>query len=614
MASVQAYRGLVERLEAEAREAPGRYRTKVALLAALGFAVLGGAVLAAFGMSAGLVLALLAISPLLLLKLAKLVWIPVALGWLLLRALWVRLSPPEGHRLQAGEAPLLQAEVERLRAQTRAPRLAGIVIDGEFNAAASSVPRAMGLLGHRHYLVLGLPLMQSLGREQFAAVVAHEFGHFGGGDARFSGWIYRVRASWYRLLDALAAQQSGFNAPFVKFFGWYAPYFDAYSFVLARANEYRADAAASKAVGPGAVGEALVRCELGALRLQRDFWPALERSIPERAAPPPGLYRDMAASLRDPGDPAWLPQLLSRAADYEDTHPTLAQRLAALGVEPGATPAPAQSAAEALLGDLLPALEARFSEDWREGVAPVWEERHRRHAQDVARLEALERSASRTADEEIEFARLSVALRPEADALALFRAALARAPDRADAHGQLGALLLERGDAAGVGHLKEAMRLDPGCTDVALHHLELHYRRTGDDAGLDEVRARWARLDAERARSAHARGVLTLRDAFLPHGLDAAQLEALEAVLAGVGGIGAAWVARKRIDADPDGLPHFVLLLKWRGLVARESAKLQAVADALALPGSFIVVTGSGRRIVARRIRKAAGEPLRPGG
>ncbi|WP_024888851.1 hypothetical protein [Luteimonas huabeiensis] len=90
MASVQAYRELVERLEAQAREAPGRYRAKVALLAALGFAVLGGALLAAFGMSAGLVLALLAISPLLLLKLAKLVWIPVALGWLLLRALWVR--------------------------------------------------------------------------------------------------------------------------------------------------------------------------------------------------------------------------------------------------------------------------------------------------------------------------------------------------------------------------------------------------------------------------------------------------------------------------------------------------------------------------------------------
>ncbi|MCD9032516.1 M48 family metallopeptidase [Luteimonas sp. Y-2-2-4F] len=471
----------------------------------------------------------------------------------------------------------------------------------------------MGLLGHRHYLVLGLPLMQSLGREQFAAVVAHEFGHFGGGDARFSGWIYRVRASWYRLLDALAAQRSGFNAPFVKFFGWYAPYFDAYSFVLARANEYRADAAASQAVGARAVGEALVRCELGALRLQRDFWPALERSIPERAAPPPGLYRDMAASLRGEGDPAWLPQLLARPSDYEDTHPTLAQRLAALGVEAGAAAAPAPSAAEALLGELLPVLEARFSEDWREGVAPVWEERHRRHAQEVARLEALERSTSRSPDEDVEYARLSVALRPEADALALFRAALARAPDRADAHGQLGVLLLEHGDAAGVGHLKEAMRLDPGCTDVALHHLELHYRRTGDDAGLDEVRARWARLDAERARSAHARGVLTLRDAFLPHCLDGPQLEALEAALAGVGGIGAAWVARKRIDADPDGLPHFVLLLKWRGLVARESPKLQAVADALDLPGSFIVVTAAGRRMVARRLRKAAGEPLRPG-
>ena len=93
MASVARYRDLVERLEREARQSPGLYRFKLGLLAGLGFAVLGGTVLLALGMSVGLVLVLVAISPLLLLKLIKVIWIPVAFGWFVLKSLWIRMEP-----------------------------------------------------------------------------------------------------------------------------------------------------------------------------------------------------------------------------------------------------------------------------------------------------------------------------------------------------------------------------------------------------------------------------------------------------------------------------------------------------------------------------------------
>ena len=139
MRSVEVYRGLVERLEREARESPGRYRFKLALLAGLGFVVLGGSVLMALGMSVGLVLVLVAISPLLLLKLLKVVWIPVAFGWVILRALWMKFDAPDGYRLREGEAPELRAEIEHLRNQAGAPPLAGIVIDNRLNAAAARV-------------------------------------------------------------------------------------------------------------------------------------------------------------------------------------------------------------------------------------------------------------------------------------------------------------------------------------------------------------------------------------------------------------------------------------------------------------------------------------------
>ncbi|WP_202845135.1 M48 family metalloprotease [Luteimonas saliphila] len=612
MASAEAYRGLVERLEVLARQSPGGYGLRVALLAALGFAVLGGAVLLAFGLSIGLVLALLAISPVLLLKLAKLIWIPIAFGWLVLRALWVKFSPPEGHRLGEREAPLLQAEVERLRVAAGAPRLSGIVIDADLNAAAASVPRALGLLGHRHYLVLGLPLMQLLDRDQFASVVAHEFGHFGGGHGRFGGWIYRVRASWYRLLDALAQQQGWVTRLFVRFFDWYAPYFNAYSFVLARANEYQADATAARLAGARAAGEALVRVNLGSARLSHEFWPRLQRASLSQPAPPALLYREMGASLRSDGedDDARLAAALAAEPGFDDTHPTLAQRLAALGVAPARVPPPRRSSAEALLGEMLPQLELRFSEQWRAHVEADWDDNFRKHVQDRARFEALRAQDARTPQETVEFADLSERLDPEADAVASYRAAIAAVPEDAFARFRLGALLLERGDGEGVEHLRRAMTLDPDCAPVALQALAGYCQSIGDDAGLQGIEAEWARLQAVAARAQQARGVLTARDEFLPHALDASQIDALCATLRRIGGVGKAWLARKRIPDDPRGAPHFALLVRWRPFTFGEQSRLQKIVDALELPGSFIVFTAPHQRGIARRLRKVAGEPI----
>lgn len=613
MATAEARRRLIERLEGEAQRAPGRYKFKVALLAMAGFVVLGGAVLLAFGLSVGLVLALLAISPLLLLKLAKLIWIPIAFGWVLLRSLWIKFTPPEGHRLGPNEAPALRAEVERLRIATGAPRLDGIIIDADLNAAAASVPRAMGLLGHRHYLLLGLPLMQLLDREQFASVVAHEFGHFGGGHGRFAGWIYHVRLSWYRLLEALQAQRSWANKPFVAFFDWYAPYFNAYTFVLARAQEYQADATAARVVGNRAAGQALVQVNLGAARLERDFWPGVQRATQAQPTPPALLYRDMGASLQQAPaatDAERLAQALARAPDFDDTHPTLAQRLAALGVDAGAEETPRGGASTSLLGELLPALERRFSEDWRARVQAGWEQNFEQHARDRERLAQLDAVVVRGPAETVEHARLTEALHPDVDAVALYRQALGHAPDDPFVHFRLGAMLLQRHDASGVGHLQRAMALDADSTEPALQCLGNFYRETGDAAGCDAIADEWKRLQQGQLRVHHARNELTGRDEFLPHGLDDAALASVRTALERIGGVGSAWLARKRLPGADGGLPHHVMLVKWRGMVFSEDARLRKIVETLDLPGSCMVFVASRRRGIARKLRKAAGAPV----
>ena len=91
-------------------------------------------------------------------------------------------------------------------------------------------------------MVVGLPLLRALTPDEFRAVLAHEFGHLSGKHGRFSGWIYRVRQTWIQILTQVHQDRSYASFLFEPFLNWYAPYLNAYSFVLARTQEREADA------------------------------------------------------------------------------------------------------------------------------------------------------------------------------------------------------------------------------------------------------------------------------------------------------------------------------------------------------------------------------------
>lgn len=614
MRTTEARRKLIERLDELASRSPDRYLRRVVALALLGLGVVALGFTVSLAASVGLVVALAAIKPTLLLHLAKVVWIPVATGWMLLRALWVKFEMPPGRLLRPGEVPALEAEVERLRAPSAAPPLDGIVISDELNAAAATVPRAMGLLGSRHYLVLGLPLMQSLDPEEFAAVVAHEFGHFSGRHGRVQGWIYQARASWYRILEALQQKQSRLLGAFVRFFDWYVPYFEAYSFVLARRQEYEADAMAARLVGPGPLASALARMEINAQRLAQEFWPSVDGAAARQPEPPADLHAAMAASLRapDPDAGARLQAALSRSPGLEDTHPTLAQRIRSVGGEPGVPGPLRESAAEALLGPLLPELVEHFSGRWREAVADYWSRRHGEGRNAEARIAALRSKADPTPDEIAELALLRWELEPGTEAEAALRDAASRCPDHADLQLQAGKAMLSRGDAAGADALWRAIALEPDLADEALEHLASFHEARGDDAALDRVnearKQEWARQQRARA----ARSTATASDTFVPHGLSGGQVAAAREAIRAHGKVRKAWIVRKALAPDLGRAPHYVVVVEWRGLVFSDRSALERLLEALELPGSYLAITAAGHGNVARRIRKVAGATVYP--
>lgn len=612
MQSVEARRALVERLQRRAVEAPVWYRIQLAALALLAFSVLAGSLIGAFGMSVGLIVALAALKPALLAHLFKLVLIPLIFGYSVLRALWVRIEPPDGYRLAPGEAPELQAEVERIRRAAGAPPLAGIVIDTELNAAAASVPRLLGLLGHRHFLVLGLPLMQALSHEQLAAVIAHEFGHLGGGHGRFGAWIYRVRLSWFRLLQALEARQAWASGMFQRFFGWYAPYFNAYSFVLARENELAADRIAARVSGGGqALADALARtCVLDG-RLQQGFFPALDQAAEQHPQPPERLYRDIGAALRHAhtDDAQWRERALDRDLGLEDTHPPLRIRLQALKAQPLPLDEPAQSAAERLLGPLLPRLEQVFSERWRAGVQEQWTARYQQRQAQRDRIAVLAQ-AERSPEQELEYLLLAGNFQPgDQDQLPELQAAVARAPQVLEGQLRLGASLLDRDDPAGEAHLRRAMALEAACTGAVLERLYGFHQARGEHQAAEQVQAEFlAWQDAQRELDAH-RFRLSSDDSFLPHGLSDQALASLRHALASVGNVRRAWLVRKVLGAGAQG-DHYLMLVQWRGVVFSRSRALQRLVDAIELPGSFQVFDSGERRHYAKALRRQAGTPV----
>lgn len=617
---------VVRGLERSAKENPGAYQFQVGALAALGYLYIFGVVLGLLALIAGIIAAGVGLIVLLgshpgagagAIGAVK-VLIPLGIGLTALigavfRSFQVHFPQPEGFPLHRVQAPKLFAALDSICAALQAPVPHYVLVTGEYNASVAQHPR-LGLFGgHVNYLMLGLPLMEALSPEQFKSVLAHEIGHLSRNHSRFSGWVYRVEATWHQMLDTLQAERHSGISLFLPFFRWYSPYFAAYSFVLRRGNEYVADKCAAQVTGPETTAQMLISLRLKGRAYRQEFWGSLLEQAKTEPRLPETIYPQMQAGFRKPAlrEAQWYEDALDERTDLADTHPSLSERLAALGYRavPGGPldlpklplplpPPIAETAAGFFLGPLLPQISAPLDARWRTNIAGAWAETNKKARQNQIKLDNLEAKVvdgTITLDEAWERVALIAELCGEEEALPLVEEYLRAKPGHAPANFIYGKLLLERQDPRGLPYLNRAMTDAPEAAGPACDAIYWFLRGRGKLKEAAGYRERGRTHDRQWEAAQRERADISPGDKFLYHGLSAEQLGKLRHELMACDGVWRAYLVRKQVRHFPEK-PLYVLAVV-PSVTARPNLA-ETVGNRIEFPGEtfLVVLSGDGKK------------------
>jgi len=291
-------------------------------------------------------------------------------------------EPLEAEPLAEADAPGLWARVRELAARLGAepPRAIVAGIDDNFFVTEAPTPLAGGATAEGRLLYLSLPLLRTLEPGEADAIFGHELAHFHGGDTAASARLAPALVRYHAYADSLA--EGGLTRPAALVMRLYRAAFELALAAEQRRREHRADAAAARLTSADDLARSLVK-----VTSYSSFRARTEQALFEERASHQGPLA--LRSRIDEGLPAhaasqgFLEELASHAVPHPfDTHPPLAERIAAVGaaVRPADAPAllqarPARTwADEVLTGEavearLWGAYEARFQAVHQQSLA-----------------------------------------------------------------------------------------------------------------------------------------------------------------------------------------------------------------------------------------------------
>jgi Zn-dependent protease with chaperone function len=261
----------------------------------------------------------------------KLVLICVVLAGMIIWSVLPRPDhfEPPGPRLSEAEHPRLFEQIRDVAARTGQAMPSEVYLVPQVNAFVAQRGGMMGFFSRR-VMGLGLPLLSLLTVSELRGVLAHEFGHYHGGDTKLGPWIYKTRGAIQRTVIALA---QGGSTLVRKPFEWYGSLFLRITHSISRSQEYAADALAAKVVGAEPMIRGLKAVHRGSAAydayLRQEVVPVLQAGFR------PPLAEGFRTFIDGKQVKASLEKILTKeleAAEHDpfDTHPPLAHRIEAL--------------------------------------------------------------------------------------------------------------------------------------------------------------------------------------------------------------------------------------------------------------------------------------------
>ncbi|MFI7634159.1 M48 family metallopeptidase [Nonomuraea sp. NPDC049400] len=271
--------------------------------------------------------------------------------------------------------PMLWQTVEELAQRVRTAPPDEIRLVAEVNAAVSEDTRWLGMKATRRRMFIGLPLLQTLTVDEMRAVLGHELGHYSGAHTRLGAPVYRGRVSLLATIQGLG------NHPFIqRLFTWYAKLYFRVSQAVSRKQELEADQFAVAISGRQAMAGALRKIHATAMGwdLYVNDYLSLTGAGGTR---PASVFGGFHALMSDPDRQSEIAKLGEEPEEVSpyDSHPSLAERLAAIEHLPEPPHVPDPRSALTLLRDANVAVQAVEQSMWTPealtGLRPVpWEE------------------------------------------------------------------------------------------------------------------------------------------------------------------------------------------------------------------------------------------------
>jgi heat shock protein HtpX len=236
-----------------------------------------------------------------------------------------------GPRLAPDEQPELFEEIRRTAEATDSAMPEDVYLAPDVNAGVAHVGGFVGI-GARPIMILGLPLIAVLNVSELRGVIAHEFGHYVGGETKLAPLIYRTRDAIGRTVFGLATSTQGFQQLLSFPFLWYGRLYLRATQAVSRRQELDADRMAARIAGGTSMESGLVKTHAAGLAFDpylNELGPVLSSgSLPPVAE---GFSRFLEGSeTRTALDRVHEEEARHGTSDPYDSHPSLRQRLDAL--------------------------------------------------------------------------------------------------------------------------------------------------------------------------------------------------------------------------------------------------------------------------------------------